>query len=73
MNGFGALLGLICALVMLFVGVGQVITAEATYIPPVSGALKDLLHTADFFLLIMAAVIGLALIVGAVQLVQGRR
>jgi hypothetical protein len=66
------ILGLIFAVVMLFVGVGQVITAEATYIPPVSGVMKDLLHTADFIILIMVAVVAIGVIVGAVRFCLGR-
>ena len=57
----------------LIFGVSQVITAEATYIPQVSGALKDLFHSLDFFILIMALVVGAVAIIGAVQLATGRR
>jgi len=73
MKGTGTILGLLFALVLLFLGVSQIVTAEAAYIPPVSGALKDLLHALDFFVLLFVGVIALGLIYGVVSFATGRR
>ncbi len=73
MNGASALLGMIFASVFLLYGVSQIIAAEATYIPQVSGGLKDLFHALDFFTLIMALVVTVVALIGAVTLAVGRR
>ena len=72
MNGASTLLGLLFAVAFLLFGVSQVISAEATYIPLVSGGLKDLFHALDFFTLIMALVVAAVTIIGGTMLAVRR-
>ena len=72
MRLLAAPLGLILALVLVLLAVTQVINMEATLRPLTSGGVQSLIDTFDFLLLLVAVVIGVALIVGAVAKLTGR-
>lgn len=64
MRLMAAPLGLLLALVLGTLAVTQIINMEATLRPLTSGGLQSFIDALDFFMMLVVAIIGFALIVG---------
>ena len=66
-------LGLLLALVLAILAVTQVINMEATLRPLTSGGVQTLIDSFDFLMLLIAMIVGVALLVGVVaSITKGR-
>lgn len=73
MRFVAAPLGLVIAMVFALLAVTEVINMEATMRPLTSGGLRTLIDTFDFLMLLVAMIVGLALIGGVVAAITRGR